>query len=122
MQNDNYSSYPNMDFPHNYTKNGQKKMMDKFLENEDHTVHTQSTNVNTSKSENISSKLDMSKILPLLLNKNVQSSDLLDILLPMLNKSNLPIKELLNVNKQNTLESNLPKKEPISISGYRRVE
>lgn len=137
QNNNNYYSYPNAEFPYNYTKNGQKALKEKYINQENNQVNTMSNNTyqnnnatinNKEQAENVNAfnnnaNLDISKLLPLLLNKNLQTNDLLDVLLPMLNKSNLPIKDLLNTkNKSTETADPLPIKEPISINGYKRVE
>ena len=127
MQNNNNNfSYPNVEFPYNYTKNGQKQLRDKYL-NQTDTINTMSNTYQNNNTENVKAQentsLDINKLLPLLLNKNLQTNDLLDVILPMINKNNLPIKYLLKIRKQNEETSTtLPTKEPISINGYKKVE
>lgn len=133
MQNFNeYGSYPNTEFPYNYTKSGQKAMMDRYMSSNSQVnisshqsepsqnIKEDNSQVNTMSSN---SNLDMSKLLPLLLNKNLSTNELIDALLPMFNKSNLPIKDLLNLtHKSDTTTSTLPTKEPIITQGYKKVE
>ena len=121
MQNNNeYGSYPNTEFPYKYTKAGQKAMMEKYTggESYDTQITTQST-----PPENKSNNIDISKILPLLMNKNLNNNDLLEILLPMINKNNLPIKDMLEMTKKSEPSRNpLPDSEPIITQGYKKVE
>ena len=119
MQNNDYGSYPNTEFPYKYTKAGQKAMMDKYMSNDtDSKVNIESTPI-----ENKSSNIDISKILPLLMNKNLSSNDLLEALLPMINKNNLPIKDMIEMTKKTQNKPNtLPTPEPIITQGYKKVE
>ena len=123
MQNNNdYGSYPNMEFPYKYTKAGQKAMLDKYMSQDENV--TISATKNEPPSAQISNNIDMSKLIPMLINKNLSTNDLLDMLLPMLGKSNLPIKDLLDISKKSTSTPStpLPEKPPISTQGYKIVE
>ena len=93
MQNNNeYGSYPNTEFPYKYTKAGQKAMMEKYTMGESYNTPVITDSKPTEpKTQNI----DMSKILPLLMNKNLSSHDLLEMILPMINKNSLPRFKLL---------------------------
>lgn len=134
QNNNNYSSYPNTEFPYNYTINGQKQLREKYLSNfsqnqVENMAYSQNTNTysnNQSNNQNIntmsSPKFDISKLVPMLFNKNLKTSDLIDMLLPMINNSNLPLKDLLNLNNKVTKEDALPKKSPIISAGYKKVE
>lgn len=132
QNNNNYSSYPNTEFPYNYTVNGQKQLKEKYLANYSQNQVETMANQNTTPSnnqittQNISttsnSKFDISKLVPMLFNKNLKTSDLIDMLLPMINNSNLPLKDLLNLNNKVTKEDALPKKSPIISAGYKKVE
>lgn len=132
QNNNNYSSYPNTEFPYNYTVNGQKQLREKYLANYSQNQVETMANQNTTPSnnqittQNISttsnSKFDISKLVPMLFNKNLKTSDLIDMLLPMINNSNLPLKDLLNLNNKVTKEDALPKKSPIISAGYKKVE
>lgn len=118
MKNNEYGSYPNTEFPYKYTKAGQKAMMEKYTSNEYIENTPKIQNTNPSKQSNI----DINKILPLLMNKNLNQNDILDLLLPMLNTNNLPIKDMLEMSKANQPKSNIPDSPPIITQGYKKVE
>ena len=79
-------------------------------------------------SQNVSSmdankkgNFDITKLLPLLLNKNLKSNDLINLIAPMLGNQNLPLKDLFN-SSANNKNTELPKKEPVLSAGYKKVE
>lgn len=82
----------------------------------------------SSNSQNVSSmdankkgNFDITKLLPLLLNKNLKSNDLINLIAPMLGNQNLPLKDLFN-SSANNKNTELPKKEPVLSAGYKKVE
>lgn len=83
--------------------------------------NNQNGNVSTMDAGN-KNRLDITKLLPLLVNKNLKSSDLINLLAPMLGNPNLPLKDLFNNSKPNKENEELPKKEPVLSAGYRKVE
>ena len=118
MQNNEYGSYPNTEFPYKYTKAGQKAMIEKYTSNENVDTTPKAQN-NISKQSNI----DINKILPLLMNKNLSQNDILELLLPMINTNNLPIKDMLEMTKSNQSKtSTIPNSPPIITQGYKKVE
>lgn len=137
----NNLDYPNMEFPYKYTKLGQKELVEKYVnqtlndtpktENiENHTENNNSNMINLlttllnnqNKVEGLEKKdngIDISKLLSMLINKNLKQTDLINMLIPLLT-NNLNKKQ--SSSSKNTDDVVASTKKLLFKTGYKKVE
>lgn len=90
MSNNIASQYPNMSFPSQYTKQGQKALIEKHINNVDSKTKADSNINNTN--ELPKSNINLHKLMPLIKsmsnNQKLNQNELLKMMLPMLTGGN----------------------------------
>ncbi len=131
MPNNIASEYPNVSFPSEYTKQGQKALLDKYLNND---THTQASKIQNEEKHNTTQKnnIDLHKLMPLIKsmskNQSINSSELMKMMLPMLSGgNNSDINDILCMfldKKKSSQEEKIQEtsENKPSISSFRRVE
>ena len=126
------NQYPNVSFPSEYTKQGQKALMDKFLkgENNEKQVHKQEHKEQPKPANK--NNIDIHKLMPLIKsmskNQSISQNELIKMMLPMLSGTNGDINELacmlLDNNKVSIKDQEIKETEgnKPSISSFKRVE
>ena len=126
------SQYPNMTFPSEYTKQGQKAMLDKYLNGENNNTKPQKEKVDNPHKETPKSNIDLHKLMPLIKsmskNQSITQNELMKMMLPMLSGGNnsdmndimcMFLDKKSNVKNEEIKETSENKP---SISSFRRVE
>lgn len=135
-----YGGYPTEKFPSEYTKQGQAVLMQRFLEGKNQTIDkpvVESLSVDKEtlqvKNNQISSSIDVHKLMPLIKsmsqNKSISKTELLKMMLPLLSGNNGDLNELIAL----MIDKNIPQKDIIDmtfeedktkpkIASFKRVE
>ena len=126
------SQYPNMTFPSEYTKQGQKAMLDKYLKGENNNTKPKKEKDDNPHKETPKSNIDLHKLMPLIKsmskNQSVSQNELMKMMLPMLSGGNngdmneimcMLLDKKKSVKNQDIKETSSDKP---SISSFRRVE
>ena len=126
------NEYPYGNFPHKYTKNGQKQYFEALTQGDEQMVATESISASNSQvqPDNSNNTLEISKLLPLIKlmgnKKNISSSDMLQLVLPLMGGNMSQMTEILNLFNKESVNDEVAEDIIISsstpIDKYERIE